>query len=61
LLHTVRRHEGRIEGVIVLEVEVPRGWRRKSKRSLWYSVNDIPFGRAVRLIDFATAAEPCVA
>ena len=61
LLHTVRRHGGRIEDVVVLELDVPRGWLRKSRRGLWYSVRDIPFDRAVRLIDFATAAEPCVA
>jgi hypothetical protein len=61
LLHTVRRHGGRIEDVVVLEIDVPRGWLRKSRRGLWYSVNDIPFGRMVRLIDFASAAEPCAA
>jgi hypothetical protein len=33
----------------------------KSRRGLWYSVHDIPIDRAVRLIDFATAAEPCAA
>jgi hypothetical protein len=61
LLHTVRRHGGRIEDVVVLEIDVPRGWLRKSRRGLWYSINDIPFGRMVRLIDFASAAEPCAA
>jgi hypothetical protein len=61
LLHTVRRHGGRIEDVVVLEIDVPRGWLRKSRRRLWYSVRDIPFGRMVRLIDFASAAEPCAA
>jgi hypothetical protein len=61
LLHTVRRHGGRIEDVVILELDVPRSWLRKSKRGLWYSVRDIPFGRTVRLIDFASAAEPCAA
>ncbi len=61
LLHTVRRHGGRIEDVVVLEIEVPRSWLRKSRRGLWYSVKDIPRKRLLRLIDFATAAEPCVA
>jgi hypothetical protein len=61
LLHTVRRHGGRIEDVVILELDIPRGWLRKSKRGLWYSVRDIPFGRVVRLIDFATTAEPCAA
>ncbi len=61
LLHTVRRHGGRIEDVVVLELDVPRAWLRKSRRGLWFSVKDISFERAVRLIDFASAAEPCVA
>src|SRR5438876_662125 len=43
------------------EVDVPRGWLRQSRRGLWYSIRDIPFGRRVRLIDFASAAEPCAA
>lgn len=61
LLHTVRRHGGRIEDVVILEIDVPRGWLRKSRRGLWYCIHDIPFVRVVRLIDFATAAEPCAA
>src|SRR5262245_66481653 len=61
LLHTVRRHGRRIEDVVVLEIDVPRSWLRKSRRGLWYSVKNIPFGRMVRLIDFASAAEPCAA
>ena len=61
LLHTVRRHGGRIEDVVVFELDVPRGWLRKGRRGLWFSVKDIPFGRVARLIDFASAAEPCAA
>ena len=40
--HTIRRHRGRIEAVVILEVEVPRSWLRKSQTGLWYSVKDIP-------------------
>ena len=47
LLHTVRRHGGRIEDVVVLEIDVPRGWLRKSRRGVWYSVRDIPPARIV--------------
>ena len=61
LLHTVRRHGGRIEDVVVLELDVPRRWLHKGRRGLGYSVHDIPFGRMTRLIDFASAAEPCAA
>ena len=56
LLEAVRaleRHQGQTEA------ELAR-WRAPC----WprgYAVRDIPLGRAVRLIDFATAAEPCVA
>jgi hypothetical protein len=46
---------------VVLELDVRRAWLRKSRRGLWYSVHDIPFGRMTRLIDFASAAEPCAA
>src|SRR5262245_10565564 len=37
---------------VVLEPDVPCGWLRKNRRGLWYSVNDIPFERLLRLIDF---------
>jgi hypothetical protein len=33
VLHTVRRHGGRIESVVILEVDVPRRWLRKAKGS----------------------------
>jgi hypothetical protein len=36
-LHTVRRHGGRVEGVIVLELDVPRRWLRRNRRGLWYT------------------------
>jgi hypothetical protein len=44
-LHTVRRHGGRVEDVIVLEVSVPRDWLKRhggSVRGMWRSVRDIP-------------------
>jgi hypothetical protein len=37
MLHTVKRHGGRIEAVTVIELNVPRRWLRKSRRGLWYS------------------------
>ena len=58
LLHAVKRHGGRVEGVVVLEVEVPRGWLRRGRRRLWYSVEDVPPGRIRRVIDFAEMAGP---
>src|SRR5438034_7519920 len=41
-IHTVERHGGRVEGVVVLEVEVPRGWLRRNRKRLWYSTKDVP-------------------
>src|SRR4051794_29880652 len=52
VIHTVGRHGGRVEDVVVLEVEVPRSWLRKSRRGLWYCVRDIPPARIVGVVDF---------
>src|SRR5438046_2725839 len=41
-LHTVKRHGGRVEGVAVIEANVPRSWLRRNRRGLWYSVRDVP-------------------
>src|SRR5439155_2579818 len=55
-LHVVRRHGGRVEGVVILEVDVPRKWLRRNRRKLWYSVKDVPSSRIRRVIDFAEVA-----
>jgi hypothetical protein len=61
-LHTVRRHGGRVEGVIVLELDVPRRWLRRNRRGLWYTPRDVPPGRIKRVIDFGElAASPAEA
>jgi hypothetical protein len=31
----VRRHGGRVEGVVIIEVEVPRRWLRRNRKRLW--------------------------
>jgi hypothetical protein len=54
--HVVRRHHGRIEQVVVLEVEVPRGWLRRSKKGLWYATRDLPPGRIRRVLTFGELA-----
>ena len=33
--HTVRRHGGRVEDVVILEIDVPRRWLRRSHPSSW--------------------------
>ncbi len=55
-MHTVSRHGGKIENVVVIEVRVPRSWLRKSRRGLWYSVKDIPPARIGDVIDFGGMA-----
>jgi len=55
-VHTVERHGGRVEGVVIHEVEVPRGWLRRNRKRLWYSTEDVPPGRIRRVIDFAEVA-----
>jgi hypothetical protein len=41
MVPTVRRHDGRIENVVVIEVSVPRKWLRRSKSGLWFCKEDI--------------------
>jgi hypothetical protein len=50
--HVVRRHGGRIESVVVLEIDVPRRWLRRSKKGLWYSRHDIPPERVRGIVTF---------
>jgi hypothetical protein len=48
----VRRHGGRIESVVVLEIEVPRSWLRRSKKGHWYSPRDISPERIRGIVTF---------
>jgi hypothetical protein len=54
--HTIRRHGGRIENVVIVEIDVPRGWLRRSKKGLWYSRFDIPPDRIRGVVTFAALA-----
>jgi hypothetical protein len=56
MLHTVRRHGGRVEDVVVLEVNVPRKWLRRNRRGLWYCTKDIPPHRLGKAFSFAELA-----
>jgi hypothetical protein len=56
VLHTVRRHGGRAETVVIIELEVPRGWLRRSRKGLWYSARDVPPECFRRLLDFGQLA-----
>ena len=55
-LHTIRRHGGRAENVVILEIDVPRSWLRRSKRGLWYCPQDIPPDRIRGVVTFAALA-----
>jgi hypothetical protein len=55
-LHTVRRHGGRVEAVVILLVDVPRAWLRRNRKGLWYGVRDIPADRVRRVLSFAELA-----
>jgi hypothetical protein len=57
MLHTVKRHGGRVESVAVLEVSVPRGWLRKSRKGLWYCARDIGPYRIKGCVSFRQLAE----
>jgi len=48
-LHVAWRHGGRIEAVIILEIDVPRSWLRRSRNGLWYCTRDLPADRIRRL------------
>ncbi len=56
-IHTVKRHGGRVQDVVVLEVSIPRSWLRRNRRGLWYCVRDIPPGRIVDVVDFDSLSE----
>jgi hypothetical protein len=55
-LHTIKRHGVRAEHVVILELDVPRRWLRRSKRGLGYSPRDIPPERLRGVVTFAALA-----
>jgi hypothetical protein len=55
-LHVVKRHGGRVEDVVTLEIEVPRSWLKKNRRGVWYTTRDVPFDRVRRIVTFAEVA-----
>jgi hypothetical protein len=61
VLHVIRRHGGRVESTVVLEIEVPRRWLRRSKRGLWYCPRDIAPERIRRVLSFAELVGACAA
>ena len=60
-LHTIKRHGGRAEAVLILLVYMPRAWLRKNRKGLWYCTHDIPPDRIRRVLSFAELAGACAA
>jgi hypothetical protein len=57
MLHAVKRHGGRVETTVVLEVDVPRSWlRRSSRKRVWCTLRDIPPDRIKRVLCFSELA-----
>lgn len=52
VLHTIRRHGGRVEDVVVIEVDVPERWLRRHASGLWYCLESVKIPRRVRVIRF---------
>jgi len=58
-LHTVARHGGRVEDVVMIEVEVPKAWLRRhggKTAGVWRCVRDIKFKWFSRIVDFEELA-----
>jgi hypothetical protein len=56
VLHVIKRHGGRVESTVVLELAVPRSWLRRSRKGLWYCPRDIPPARIRRVLCFSELA-----
>src|SRR5436305_14803709 len=56
VLHTIKRHGGRVETTVVLEVDVPRSWLRRSRKGLWFCTRDVPPARIRRALCFSELA-----
>jgi hypothetical protein len=57
--HVIKRHGGRIESTVVLEVDVPRSWLRRNRKRLWYCPRDVPPDRIKHVLTFhELAASP---
>ena len=60
-LHVVKRHGGRVENTVILELDVPRSWLRRSRKGIWFTRRDVPPERFRRVIDFIEVAGQSVA
>jgi hypothetical protein len=54
-LHVIRRHGGRAQEVVVLELDVPPSWLKRhggAAKGLWYSVRDVGPQHIRRVVTF---------
>ena len=58
VVHVIGRHGGRVETTVVLEVDVPASWLRRSRKGLRYCTRDIPPDRIKRVLCFGELAGP---
>ena len=56
VLHVIKRHGGKVETTVVLEVDVPRSWLRRSRKALRYVLRDVPPDRIRRVFTFSELA-----
>ena len=56
VLHVIRRHGGKVETTVVIEVDVPRSWLRRSRKGLRYVLRDVPADRIRRVFTFSELA-----
>jgi len=55
-LHVVRRHGGRVQNIVILEIDLPRSLLRRSRKGIWFTRRDVPPARFRRVIDFIEVA-----
>src|SRR5262249_6256939 len=56
ILRVIKRHGGRVESTVVLELDVPRSWLRRHKKRLWFCPRDVPTDRIRRVLTFQELA-----
>jgi hypothetical protein len=57
VLHVLKRHGGRAETTVLLELDIPRSWLRRARnKGLWYTTRDVPASRIRRVVSFMELA-----
>ena len=56
VLHVIKRHGGRVESTVVLELDLPRSWLRRNRKGLWYCPRDVPPDRIRHVLTFQELA-----